>query len=133
MTAFGGIGAQMPAYAGLLIFFSMASLGLPSLSGFISEFLTLVGTYQVHKVGTALACIGIILAAAYLLFMIQRVLLGPLNSKWNKLSDINFREVFTLVPLAIPIVLLGICPKIMLELISPTVKALLANVGGIVR
>lgn len=130
MNAFGGLGARVPVYAGLLIFFSLASLGLPGLSGFISEFLVLLGTYQYSKVFTAVACIGIILAAAYLLVMIRRVLLGPLNTKWASLQEINFREIFTLVPLMILILVLGLYPSGMLHFISPAVKALLTRMGG---
>ncbi len=131
MNAFGGIGAQMPVYAGLLIFFSLASLGLPSLSGFISEFLVLLGSYQYKKLLTGLAMIGIILAAAYLLLMIRRVLLGPLNPKWSKLSDINGREVFTLVPLMILIIAIGLYPKWMLHFMTPTVEAMLFGMGRV--
>lgn len=131
MNAFGGLGAQVPVYSGLLIFFSMASLGLPTLSGFISEFLVLLGAYQYNKLYTALSCIGIILAAAYLLLMIRRVLLGPLNPKWSKLTEINAREIFTLVPLMILIVVFGLYPSPLLNLMVPTLKALLTKFGGV--
>jgi NADH-quinone oxidoreductase subunit M len=124
MNAFGGIGAVVPVYAGILTFFAMASLGLPTLSGFISEFLVLLGSFQYHKGVTALACIGIILAAAYLLLMIRRVLLGPLNPKWAKLQEVNGRELFTLVPLMVLVVLFGIFPSILLNYMIPTLQAL---------
>jgi len=130
MNAFGGIGVQMPAYAGILIFFSLASLGLPGLSGFISEFVVLLGGYQYSKLYTALACVGIILAAAYLLYMIRRVLLGPLNTKWNQLPEINFREVVTLVPLMILILAVGIYPSFLLKYMGPTLQTLLFGMGG---
>ncbi len=130
MNGFGGIGAQMPAYSGILIFISLASLGLPGLSGFISEFLILLGGYQYNRLYTGLACIGIILAAAYLLYMIRRVLLGPLNPKWNKLTDINLRELITIVPLMIIILVLGIYPSLLLEYMIPTLQGLLTAVTG---
>ncbi len=130
MNAFGGLSAQMPVYSGILIFFSLASLGLPGLSGFISEFLVLLGGYQYHKTTTALACLGIILAAAYLLLMIRRVLLGPLNKKWQSLPEINTREIFTLVPLMILILAIGIYPKAILHYMTPALEALLLKVGG---
>lgn len=130
MNGFGGLGAKMPVYAGILTFFSLASLGLPGLSGFISEFLTLLGSYQYSKVVTGLATIGIILAAAYLLFMIQRVLLGKLNPKWASLPDINGRELVTLVPLMAFILLIGVYPKIILNYMIPTVDALVKTLGG---
>ncbi len=130
MNAFGGIGAQMPVYSGILIFFSMAALGLPGLAGFISEFLILLGGFQYSRVFAGIACVGIILAAAYLLYMIRRVLLGPLNEKWSSLGDINKREIFTLVPLMIFVILVGVYPKVILNYLTPTVEALISRVGG---
>ncbi|MDD5226663.1 MAG: NADH-quinone oxidoreductase subunit M, partial [Candidatus Omnitrophica bacterium] len=125
LNGFGGLGARIPGYAGFLTFFALASLGLPGLSGFISEFLALLGSYQYSKVVTGLSTIGIILAAAYLLYMIQRVLLGKLNPKWSQLSDINFREILTLVPLMVLILGIGIYPRIILDYMVPTLDALL--------
>lgn len=130
MNAFGGLGAQLPAYAGFLIFFSMASLGLPGLSGFIAEFLVLLGTYQWDTRFTAAALLGIILAAAYLLYMIRRVLLGPANAKWAKLTDINIREIITLVPLMLFIVWIGIYPKVILNYMTPALESLLSVMTG---
>ena len=120
----------MPAYAGILTFFALASLGLPGLSGFISEFLTLLGSYQYSKWATGLAVIGIILAAAYLLYMIQRVLLGKLNQKWAGLSDIQTREVLTLVPLMVFILAIGVYPRLILDYMIPTLDGLLQTVVG---
>lgn len=130
LNDFGGLGSKMPVYAGILTFFSLASLGLPGLSGFISEFLSLLGSYQYSKVVTGLATIGIILAAAYLLYMIQRVLLGKLNPKWEKLSDVNLSEIITLVPLMVFILGIGLYPKIILDYMVPTLDALLKTLGG---
>ena len=132
MNAFGGLSAQMTTYSGLLIFFSLASLGLPGLAGFISEFLVLLGSYQYHKVFTAIACTGIILAAAYLLMMMRRILLGPLNEKWKKLTDINLREIITLVPLMVLILVVGLYPRVVLDFMTPAIHALLIKVGGTV-
>ena len=129
MDAFGGLGAKMPVYAGLLTFFSLASLGLPGMSGFISEFLVLLGTYPYSKRFTALSCIGIILAATYLLRMIRRVLLGPLNEKWGGLAEINLREIITLVPLMIFILGVGLYPKPILHYLTPAIQSLLADMG----
>ncbi|MBN1688232.1 MAG: NADH-quinone oxidoreductase subunit M [Candidatus Omnitrophica bacterium] len=131
MFGFGGIGAQMPVYSGILIFFSLASLGLPGLSGFISEFMVLLGAFPYSRIFTALACLGIILAATYLLLMIRRVLLGPLNEKWSNLPDINLREIITLAPLMIFILAIGVYPKVILNYMMPTIGALIAKVGGI--
>ena len=131
MTAFGGLAAQLPLYSGILIFFSMASLGLPGLSGFISEFLILFGGFQCSRLAAGLASIGIFLAAAYLLFMVRRVLCGPANPKWQGLPEINRLELFTLIPLMILIVLLGVFPQLILSYINPTLNALLVQLGGI--
>ncbi|OGX14048.1 MAG: oxidoreductase [Omnitrophica bacterium RIFOXYB12_FULL_50_7] len=128
LNGFGGLGVKMPAYAGFLTFFALASLGLPSLSGFVSEFLALLGSYQYSKPVTALSTIGIILAAAYLLYMVQRVLLGKLNPKWAQLPDINLREVLTLVPLMVLILGIGVYPRIILDYMIPTLDALLKTI-----
>ncbi len=132
LNAFGGLGAKIPVYSGILIFFSLASLGLPGLSGFISEFLCLLGTFQVYRWFAVLSCIGIILAASYLLYMIQRVLLGPLNPKWQNLTEINAREIFTLVPLMILVLAIGIYPKFILDYLTPSLGSLLAKVSGLI-
>jgi len=125
LNAFGGLGVKMPGYAGILTFFALASLGLPALSGFVSEFLVLLGSYQYSKLVTGLSTIGIILAAAYLLYMIQRVLLGKLNPKWADLSDIKAVEVITLAPLMALILAIGLYPRIILDAMIPTLDALL--------
>ncbi|MBI3316916.1 MAG: NADH-quinone oxidoreductase subunit M [Candidatus Omnitrophica bacterium] len=130
MGAFGGLSAQMPVYSGILILFSLASLGLPGLAGFISEFLVLLGTYQAQKLWAGLACIGIILAAAYLLMMVRKVLLGPAHEKWAKLPDIHAREIFTLAPLGVLVILFGLLPSLILNYITPTAQALLLSLGG---
>lgn len=127
LNVFGGLGAPMPAYAGILTFFALASLGLPGLSGFVSEFLALLGSYQYSKIATGLSCLGIILAATYLLYMIQRVLLGKLNPQWSKLTDIQTREVLTLAPLMVLILGIGIYPRLILDYMIPTLDALLRN------
>ncbi|MFH1800707.1 MAG: NADH-quinone oxidoreductase subunit M [Candidatus Omnitrophota bacterium] len=128
LNGFGGLGVKMPAYAGFLTFFALASLGLPGLSGFISEFLALLGSYQYSKLVTGLSTIGIILAATYLLYMVQRVLLGKLNPKWAALPDISTREVLTLVPLMVFILGIGLYPRIILDYMVPTLDALLKMV-----
>ena len=131
LDAFGGTWAKMPVYGGILIFVSLASMGLPGLAGFVSEFMVLLGSYKVFLWMTVASCIGILLAAAYLLYMIQRVLLGRLNPKWANLPDINAREIFTLVPLMALILLLGIYPNIALQYMSPTIEALVHVLGGL--
>lgn len=129
MNGFGGLGAQLPLYSGILVFFALASLGLPGLSGFVSEFLVLLGAFEYNRIITAAACIGILLAAAYLLTMIRKMILGPANEKWSGLTEINAREIFTLVPLMILVLGIGLYPKIILNYMEPTLKALLHSMG----
>ncbi len=133
LNSFGGLGARLPIYAGILTVFSLASLGLPGLSGFVSEFLCLLGAFPVYRWITIVSCVGIILGASYLLFMIQRVLLGPLNPKWKNLAEIDNRELFTLIPLMVIIVIVGIFPQGILNLFGPTTHALVDALGGIAK
>jgi len=128
LDAFGGLGATLPVYAGILTFFSLASLGLPGLSGFVSEFLSLVGTFGVWRWQTVVSVLGIVVAAAYMLTVLQRVLLGPLNERWRGLSDMNARELVTLVPLLLIILILGVYPLLMLQLQDPSLQALIHHV-----
>jgi NADH-quinone oxidoreductase subunit M len=128
--SFGGLQTQMPFYAGLLIFFSLASLGLPTMSGFVSEFLILLGAYEYHPALAAISCLGLLLAATYLLLTIRRILHGPLNQRWNKISDISAREIGSLLPLVALILILGLYPKAILHLISPSLANLLSIMLG---
>ena len=128
LNAFGGLGAKVPVYAGLLIFFSLASLGLPGLSGFVAEFLALIGAFGVWPWQTAVAVLGIILAAAYMLTVVQRVLLGPLNEKWRALSDVTPRELFSLVPLLLLVLALGVYPMALLKVQEGALQQLLSHV-----
>lgn len=130
LNAFGGLGVQMPVYAGFLTFFAMASLGLPGLSGFVSEFMTLLGCFPVHPVATMASVLGLVLGAAYFLLMIQKILLGALNPKWTKLPDIHRVEMGVLLPLMLFILWIGFWPKAALALQSPALSNLLVRLGG---
>jgi NADH-quinone oxidoreductase subunit M len=132
LEAFGGLGARMPVYAGLLTFFSLASLGLPGLSGFVAEFLSLVGAFQIQSLQTLtmISVLGIVIAAAYMLKVIRQVLLGPLNERWKALPDVNAAELFSLAPLVVVILALGIFPLLLLHAQDGTLRALLAHVVG---
>ena len=130
LTAFGGLGATLPVYAGILTFFSLASLGLPGLSGFVSEFLSLVGTYGTWRWQTAVSVLGIVVTAAYMLTALQRILLGPLNQRWARLPDMRRAEVATLAPLLLVVVAVGVYPLWVLQWQQPALEALLRHVGG---
>jgi len=131
LSSFGGLGARIPIYAGMLTVFSLASLGLPGLSGFVGEFLTLLGSFTVYRWAAMLSCLGVVLAACYLLWTVQRVLLGPLNIQWKSITEINRRELFTLIPLLVIIVFVGIFPQVILNLFGPATHALADALGGL--
>lgn len=131
LDKFGGLGVKMPVYAGILTVFTFASLGLPGLSGFVAEFLALLGAYPVFQIITIISTLGIIVTAGYFLYMLQRVLLGPLNEKWAGITDINKRELFTLIPLMIIIAVIGIYPLIILKYQEVSINVLIQKLGGL--
>ena len=116
-SAGGGMAAIMPVYTGVTALAFFASMGLPGLSGFISEILILLGTWQRYPVLTILGASGVILTAGYLLWTIQRVYLGPPNEKYLKFPEISGREMFTLVPLGVIVIIVGIYPSVVLDML----------------
>jgi NADH-quinone oxidoreductase subunit M len=127
IEAFGGLGARLPVYTGIFMLFAMASLGLPSMSGFVSEFLVFVGAFKsvfVSRWITIAAIAGVVLTAGYILRMVQKVFLGQFNAKWEGLKEINGREIFTLAPLAILTLLVGIFPETLNVFLRDTVDNL---------
>jgi len=128
IDGFGGIAAIMPLYTGVTALAFFASMGLPGLSGFISEVLVLLGAWQKYPILAIVGASGVVLTAGYLLWTIQRVYLGPPNEKYLGLPDINGREMFTLVPLGIIVVILGIYPHAVLDLLSASLNQLNAMV-----
>ena len=107
-----GLATPMPQYATFLVIFALSSLGLPGTNSFVGEFLVLAGTFLWSKVATALASLGIILAATYLLWMVQRVAFGvPSPHQLPKLADLNPRELATLAPLAVLVFWIGFFPN----------------------
>ena len=129
LNAFGGLREVVPVFSGILIFFSLASLGLPGLSGFISEFLSLLGAFNTFKLITIISVLGIVVTAGYILLMMQKLLLGPLNAKWKGLAEINTREILTLVPLFIIVLALGVYPRLALDIINPALNLILTSLG----
>ena len=124
INGFGGLGSKMPIYTGITTLAFMASLGLPGLSGFVGEALSLLGAYSKFKVLTILSTAGIVIGAAYFLWTLQRVFLGELNPKYENISEINGREIATLVPLAILTIVLGIWPSIAIDMFREAVSIL---------
>ena len=125
---FGGLFPLVPVYGGILIFMSMASLGLPGLNGFVSEFMVVRGAYPVLTAYTAISMLGLLFTGAYILKGIMKVLHGPMNEHWahgeHKLTEINTREIFVVVPLMVLILVIGIWPAWILEVINKAVVAL---------
>jgi NADH-quinone oxidoreductase subunit M len=133
IAAFGGLGAKLPVYTGIFVLFGMASLGLPSMSGFVSEFMVFVGSFTSIYIPTWIvitSVFGVILGAAYILRMVQRVFLGPFNSRWDGLTEINGREIFTLVPLIIFTILVGVYPTSLNIFLKATVENLVKIITG---
>ena len=125
LNEFGGLFPLVPVYGGILIFTSMASLGLPGLNGFISEYLVVQGSWPIFTVYTALAMIGLLFTGAYILKGIKKVLHGPLNEHWiGHLPEINAREVFVIVPLMILMLWIGVWPAWILNVINRAVVML---------
>jgi NADH-quinone oxidoreductase subunit M len=123
---FGGLALQMPAYTGFVTVAFFAAIGLPSLSGFISEAFVFLGAFSVEgiRILTIISTLGILLGAGYMLWTLQRVYLGKLNEKWDKLKDLDIREYIMFVPLSIIIIFLGVYPSAMLDIMNSSVNTL---------
>jgi NADH-quinone oxidoreductase subunit M len=135
LAEYGGLWKQMPVFAGLFLVIVMGSAGLPALSGFVGEFLTILGTFiagdtlpqgygfPMPRLLGALAATGVVLGAIYLLWMFQKVFFGKLDKARNgKLKDLNGRELGTFIPLVIGIFLLGVFPRPLLVVMEPSVQ-----------
>ncbi|WP_422734436.1 NADH-quinone oxidoreductase subunit M [Micromonospora sp. WMMD558] len=133
ISDFGGAGKLVPVLAGVLFFAGLASLALPGTAPFISEFLVLIGTFTVNKPVAVIATLGIILAAAYVLWMVQRTTQGTLNPALTEVDgmkrDLNLREKVVVAPLIALIVLLGFYPKPVTDVINPAVQATMQDIG----
>jgi NADH-quinone oxidoreductase subunit M len=128
---FGGLALQMPVYTGFVTVAFFAAIGLPSMSGFISEAFVFLGAFSVDaiRVLTVVSTLGILLGAGYMLWTLQRVYLGQLNEKWNKLKDLDIREYVMFIPLSIIIIFLGVYPSAMLNIMNTSVNTLVSFVA----
>ncbi|GAA4574213.1 NADH-quinone oxidoreductase subunit M [Micromonospora coerulea] len=133
ISDFGGAGKLVPLLAGVLFFAGLASLALPGTAPFVSEFLVLIGTFTTNKPVAVIATLGIILAAAYVLWMVQRTTQGTLNPALTEVEgmrrDLSLREKVVVAPLIALIVLLGFYPKPVTDVINPAVRATMQDVG----
>jgi len=128
LDEFGGLFPLVPIYGGILIFTSMASLGLPGLNGFVSEFLVVRGSYPLLTPYTAISMLGLLFTGAYILKGISKVLHGPMNEHWaqgeHKLTEISTREIIVMAPLMTLILIIGVWPAWILDVINKAVMHL---------
>jgi NADH-quinone oxidoreductase subunit M len=129
---FGGLATQMPVYTGFVTVAFFAAIGLPSMSGFVSETLVFMGSFgqTVTRTLAIISALGILLGACYMLWTLQRIFFGPLNERWASLKDLSVREYLMFVPLTIIIFFLGIYPSAMLNIMNTSVNSLVNFVAN---
>ena len=128
ISVYGGVVRKMPIYASFFLVFTMANIGLPGTSGFVGEFLTLIGAFKVDIYVALFATTGVILSAVYALWLYKRVFLGQIiNDKLNVLEDISSRELFILAPFVLLIILFGFYPNMIIELTAESSTNLINN------
>ena len=127
----GGLAARMPWAGGLLALGAMAAMGLPGLAVFVSEFMSIMGGYDAYPVQGVLAALGIVLSAMYLLYMLARVIFGPIQKPaYEAVGDADRMEMAAAVPLAVLLVLFGVFPALLISVQRPGVEAVLTAIGG---
>jgi NADH-quinone oxidoreductase subunit M len=126
LNDFGGLAVQMPVYTGFTTLAFFAAIGLPGLSGFISEAFVFLGSFGSDSIRilAIISTLGILLGAGYMLWTLQRIYLGKLEDKWKQLPDMNFREYAMLVPLSLVVLFLGVYPSAMLDLMNTSVNSI---------
>ena len=128
ISTYGGLVNRMPVYAAVFMLFTMANVGLPGTSGFVGEFLTLLGTFRVNITVATLATLGVILSACYALWLYRKVVLGRLDKpSLATITDMGWREIAIFAPLIVLTLLLGFYPKPVLDMSAASVTALLDN------
>ncbi|MBV9291715.1 MAG: NADH-quinone oxidoreductase subunit M [Frankiales bacterium] len=125
---FGGASSVAPWLGAMFLVAGLSALSLPGLSTFVSEFLVLVGTFTVHRWFAVVAIFGIVLAAVYVLWMVQRTIHGPVKPGLENMRDLNLREAWVIAPVMAVIVALGIYPKPLLDVINPSVHSTFSHV-----
>lgn len=130
---FGGLGSKLPIYTGFMTIQLMASLGLPGLAGFISEFLCFLGAFgqKEQLLWVSLSVLGIVITAAFFLKVLKDVFLGPFNPRWEgHLNEMNGRELITIVPLVALTLILGVYPSLLLNMMDATLSNFIRHVVG---
>ncbi len=130
ISAYGGVANRMPVFAAFFVLFAMANSGLPGTSGFVGEFMVIMGTMKVSFWYTFLAATTLIFGAGYTLWMVKRVIYGAIaNEHVAVLEDVNAREMTFLVILAVAVLAMGLYPRPLAELMNPTIQELLKHVA----
>jgi NADH-quinone oxidoreductase subunit M len=130
IAAYGGLVNNMPKYAVVFLIFTMANVGLPGTSGFVGEFLTLFGVFQVNTWVALFAAVGVILSAAYALWLYRRIIFGALTKESLKaMLDLSPREKLIIYPLVALTILFGVYPAPVLDATAASVQALVSAVG----
>jgi NADH-quinone oxidoreductase subunit M len=124
---YGGLVNRMPLYAVVFMVFTLANVGLPGTSGFIGEFLSLIGTFKVNTGVATLATLGVILSACYALWLYRKMIFGNLKPALEGIKDIGWRETLIFTPLVVLTILLGVAPKPVLDISAASVAQLLDN------
>jgi NADH-quinone oxidoreductase subunit M len=128
ISDYGGVAKVAPLLGGVFLLTGLSSLALPGMSTFVSEFLVLVGTFTRHRAFAVVATAGIVLAALYILLLVQRTMHGPAIDKVRGFADLNGREVWALAPLLALVIVLGVYPKPVLDVITPAVQRTMQDV-----
>ena len=129
IDAYGGLVNQMPAYALIFMLFTMANVGLPGTSGFVGELLTLIGVFQVNTWVAVFATLGVVLSAAYALWLYRRVMFGDLiKASLKSITDLDRRERLLFTPLILATLIFGIYPSFIIDIIGPSVEALIESI-----
>jgi NADH-quinone oxidoreductase subunit M len=127
----GGLAARMPWAGGLLALGALAAMGVPGLAVFVAEFMSIMGVYATFPVQGVLAALGIILSAMYLLYMLARVIFGPIERPaYEEIGDAGPAEMASVVPLAVLLVVLGVFPALLMSIQRPAVDAVITVIGG---
>ena len=121
MGDFGGLRRLAPVFCGLMGVSLFASLGLPGLSGFIGEFLIFKGVFGIVPWAAVAALPGVLLTAVFILKMIQEIFHGPLNGRWSGMADLTVQERVLVLPATVLMILLGLFPGILLQMVNPTI------------
>jgi NADH-quinone oxidoreductase subunit M len=134
IAAYGGLVHRMPRYAFVFMFFTLASIGLPGLSGFVGEFLVLLGTFKVNTWVAFLAATGMILGAAYALWLYRKIMFGELTKESLKaILDMNRREVVVFLPLVLLALWMGVYPSSFLDPMAPSVDKLVGDYQAAIK